>query len=230
MLKFYKKYRDLLIILLISLGVFLVIQNFRKSNVIRKMNSISKIDHHKYEAWKDSLGRSHAKIKLQDEYITQLTSEYRNIIEENSKLLKVKPSDIKQVTKITTKTSDSFKSRINKDTFSYSDGYIGITGTIQKDSLGGIISGSYIYIDTANYIIYYKRTKFLGITTKKELTLDVYFNNPNTFITGVTNISLKDYTKPKRIGLGIQTGVTYINGSIQPYIGVGIQYTLIQIL
>jgi hypothetical protein len=107
--------------------------------------------------------------------------------------------------------------------FSFNDGYLSIDGSVDS-----ILAGKYTYIDRMHHVIYEKKKKFLGITVKKERYIDIYFDNPNTKISNADHIDLKDYDRPKRFGIGPSVGATYYNGSVKPYVGIGIHYSLIK--
>lgn len=68
-----------------------------------------------------------------------------------------------------------------------------------------------------------------GFFKKKKPLVLVTSQNPYTNITEMRAYQVTDKTKPKRLGLGVQVGYGFGAGGLTPYIGVGLNYTLIRI-
>jgi hypothetical protein len=220
------KLTNLIIGILIAAVIYLGLLDFSQKSHITELTKQSKIDHHKIELFKDSLGRHHGQIPVKEEHLTQLPGTYRKIVEDRASLLDVKPQDIKTVIDITTTTQGTFETDVEENEFSYTDGYLTMTGMIEGKEVTGMY-GTYGYSDTLSYTRFVHKKKFLGITVKKQEKLDFYFHNPKTQISGTTSIHLKEFEKKKRFGIGPQIGVTY-DGKIKPYVGFGLSYDLVR--
>lgn len=218
-------WRGWLVIILLGILGWSLTSNYLQHSYTKELLTQSTIDHSKFSKWKDSIGREHAKIKIVTEYITQLQPEVKQKLDATAKNLGIAAKDILQYTEVASYTKGSFNAKIDTNkTFVFSDRYLSFDGKIKDDSLGG----TYTYSDTVYYTSHKDKKKFLGITVKSDPVLDVHFGNPNTTISGVTNVVLKDYIKPKKFGIGPNVGATYYDGKIRPYIGIGIQYNLIR--
>ena len=227
----YKRYRDVIVIGLIVLVGLTVSRAISSSNELKRARKQLAVNIDSFNTWKDKAGREHGSVKLIPQNPKLLPQETKRVVEIKANILGVKPSDITLINETTAVTTGTITVPVVDQTVSYSDGYLGLRAHIYMDSTleTPLFKGMYTYRDTANFSMYFKKTRFLGITIKKEPMLDVYFNNPNTKIEGMRTIQLAKYVKPKRLGLGFQVGVTYSiqQAKLLPYVGVGFQYNLV---
>ncbi len=69
----------------------------------------------------------------------------------------------------------------------------------------------------------------LILTRKKNVLQARIVNyNPYSSVQWARDYDFRSFVKPSRMGIGFSAGATYFNGSVQPYIGVGLNYNLIQ--
>ena len=190
--------------------------------------------HDKFTTWTDSLGNEHAKLKEQSNYMTQLLPLLQGKVDSQAHLLGVKPTTITKYVQVATKTQSSFKATIDTSgNFSYVDNHVDVIGSVTQSTPTSprLLVEKYSYTDTATITSYTLPKKFLFIKSKLFGTqdfLDVSFNDSNTHITGLQDIPLKQYVKPKNWGVGFQGGYSYINGEFRPYIGIGLSYNIIK--
>lgn len=222
-IQWLKRHLSLVLVIVLILVSTWTISLFHKNHYL---NSKIVEQTSTFKTWTDSMGRTHAKMKEQDLFISQLTTESHTKIDGVAHLLKVQPRDITKVVTESSRTTGHFTliPGASIHSYTFSDSHLVLSGSDSDKS----IVGTYVYTDTGNIVFYTKSTKFLGITFHRDPYLDVYFSNPNTRIENLSNISLKQYTKPRKWGIGPSVGVTFNGTAIKPYIGVGLNYNLIR--
>jgi hypothetical protein len=181
-----------------------------------------------FKEWADSMGRSHGRLQAQTVYLTQLTESDRARVEDAAKTVKVRPEHVNNLTQVTAVTQGHFKASLDTvGDFMYIDSNLTISA--KEDTSMGLktLVGDYTYRDIGTIVSYDTAKRFLGIKYRTDEYIDVHFNNPNTKIAGLTNISLKPYTRPKHFAIGPVVGITYID-HWRPYVGFGITYSLIR--
>lgn len=172
------------------------------------------------------MGRLHAVQQQQTVAITQLSLVQRAQLDSTARLLGVKPEQVKVYIRANMETKDSFSSNLGPSgQFASGDSFFNISGDV--DSLTKTLHEKIVYSDLGTIVGYSKPKKILGITYSSDDFIDISFNDPETHITGLTNVSLQPYVTPKRFSGGPQAGVMY-NGKWVPYVGVGITYNLIK--
>ena len=214
--------------MLILVIVLLLTRVFSLSSRNNYLDAKTKAQDQKFTLWTDSMGREHARQKQTTVYLTQLTAENKVAIDSAAEHAHVKSSDVSRYTAVKTQTTAHFKATVDtSDMFAYADDHLSVQGTVTDSAKHKVVNEKITYSDVGHFTTYDTSKKFLGITFKKDTYMDVYFDDPNTHITGLTNIPLKPYLKPKHFSIGPTFGVTYITGW-KPYIGFGITYGLIK--
>lgn len=216
-----------IMILLSIVILFLCTNSLRQSIHNKYLTHEVSSEREKFTTWTDSLGREHAQMKEQTVYLTQLNGQLRSKIDSDAHTLGIKPTTIIKYVQAQTSTSGSFKARVDTaGDFSFVDTHLTVHGHVDSS-----VTENYTYTDNATITESSQPKKFLGLKMGvfgHNDFLDISFDNPNTHITGLTNISLKEYVRPKHWGVGPTVGVTYNNG-IHPYIGFGVTYNLIRL-
>lgn len=226
----YNEHKGFVNVILLILCAYLAVQNLRKDGKISYVNHIVTTERGNFSTWKDNLGREHAQIKVKTETITKIVPEWRDKIDTVAAMLGVAQNNIKQITEISSAAKGSFRAKVDSNRFKFNDGYLNLTGGLVTDTTQSItdIYGDYIYSDKATVTLYNKPKKFLGVKVGSSDYMDVHFDNPNTKISGLDGVYLKD-PPAKRLGIGPTFGATYYTGKFRPYIGFGINYNLINI-
>jgi len=101
------------------------------------------------------------------------------------------------------------------------DKYLTFNSTINKDLT---YKYNYIYTDSLYLVKHIKSSGFLGLNKTK--VFDVHYSNPNSYVTGITQFTIKDLEKTKKFAFGLSLNYGWNGTSFQPQVGVGIQYTL----
>lgn len=195
------------LIILIALAGLLYWQNSRLAYSNSVLSAKIVADNTKFETWRDELGRENARQKLEQVYLTQLSAEARQRLEQEAHLIGVAIDKISNLTQVSTKTEGDFHTKTDTaGNFKWTDNYLTLNGKATDSTVGG----KYIYVDTASIAMYDTAKKFLGITYRKDQFMNVRFNNPKTQITGLSNISLRDYSRPKHwvVSVGGGYGLT----------------------
>ncbi|HCQ17134.1 MAG: hypothetical protein CMI36_02690 [Owenweeksia sp.] len=174
-------------------------------------------------SYRDELGRSVAekqsiladKKHLQSFYDTKL----RTLADE----LKVNRKKIEGITQVSTQTVDTIWLPL-KDTLKFSLESFSQTQwgsyKLQNDSLG--LRLSYRIKDSLNFVEHYSRKWFLG---PKTYYLKGISYNPATEIRGIDHIAISK--TDKRFSLGLQAGYGITANGLKPYLGIGLNYSLI---
>lgn len=213
------------LIILIALGALLYWQNNRLQYQNNVLSAKVVADNTKFETWKDSLGRENARQRLESVYITQLSEEAKMRLEQEAKLLNVAINKISNLTQASTRTEGSFESKVDTTgKWQWTDNYLTLAGK-NTDST---VKGDYVYQDTATVAVYDTSKKFLGITYRKEQYMNVRFNNPKTRIVGLSNISLKPYSRPKHFVVSAGTGYGLTPNGLGWNVSLNIGYKLFE--
>lgn len=221
-LKTIWKYKGMIAVLLI-ICLFICISKLRQTNSYLSGTIIEQ--KHEFSIKVDSIGRSHAITKVTEEFAPQLSASDKALVSKTAQIIKTKAADIDAVIQVNTTTTGHLEAILDtQGLFAYRDSFLTLKGHLE----GSKLVEEYIYKDAATFTVYNKPKKLLFIKYSSDKYMDVFFNNPNTQITGLTNISLKKYMRPKKWGLGPQFGVRYDGTNVHWYIGAGISYNLIR--
>lgn len=201
---FLRKYGLIILILLCGLLTWQTC-NLRSANKYLTAKTVA--DNTKFTTWRDSMGRENAKQRLQTVYITQLDPTARKRLDEEAHNIGIKPESISNLTQVSTETKGKFHATIDPEgDWHWTDNFLTLKGSNSDSATGG----TYVYKDTATIATYDTARRFLGIKYRTDQYMNVRFNNPNTSITGLSNISLKDYQRPKHwvVSAGAGYGLT----------------------
>lgn len=180
---------------------------------------------HTYKVWADSMGREHAETRTQLLHVAQLQAEDKAKVEEAARIEKVRPERINSITQVKSVSKGHLEAILDTPgNFASVDSFLTLKGQIK----GSKLVVDYTYTDVGNVVFYNKPRKFLGITIKNTPYLDVYFNNPNTHIEGLTNIMVKHDNRILKMGIGPSVGVMYNGAAFKPYIGLSLNYNVIR--
>lgn len=179
------------------------------------------------ETWKDKHGLSHARAMSAESDLKTLSEYYQGEIwqlYDKVEGLKKDLKNLKSATGVSTVTEGEVVTVIVRGepeatvhSFEYSDSWASIRGEVSADSL----KMRYMVTDSIVFATYYKSKGFLK---GKQLYIEGVSLNPNTRITGISNIQVgKD--KPKRFSLGV--GVNYGLG-VGFSAGASIHYSLLR--
>ena len=197
--------------------------------------------------YKDDSGRVHA--RLQEISFSRDNDKvlYSRQVDSLSKLLKIKPKQINNISQASTETTNNgtvkteetitnknTKGTINGKDTSYitkdtiyalkvNDGHLMFAALVGKDSS----EYNYAYKDSLTFIQYQQNYGFLGL--KKKNMLDISSSNPKTTITNAKGYSIQDsYKNFISIGIGAQYSYMGTSGwKVTP--GIGVYFDLITI-
>ena len=157
-------------------------------------------------------------------------------LQDKVRQLKLKPGN--SITSIVTSTNTpQVIIKTISDTIElYDTIYIGHSFAYQEPnewfSFYGFIGDDFISIDSAKIVnkffltISQENKKWYRPFKDVQPTIELHSLNPFTTTNSLIGYQL-DIPKQKRLGLGLSTGVAVTNNGISPYIGVGLNYTLI---
>ncbi len=239
---FFVKYKNIIINILIALWLVFTVRScmsIKDSRQSLRENLKSLNDSAVY--YKDKYGKEHARVNQVELSKKDASILFGKEIERITSELKIKEKQIKYYTSIKKETEGTFESKLDtvwKDSLVYKDGekvlvpYIEYVGTTYKDKwldfkgkfTDSSFKANYSISDSLTIVSYWKRKGFLSLG-KKELYLDISSSNPNTKIINIDNFKISE-EKVKRFGIGPQAGFQFSNGSFNPYIGIGIHYSL----
>ncbi len=172
--------------------------------------------------WTDDSGRIHGKVEVAK------TIDYQRIVDSIAKTIKVKPNQVKAVVVAATQTAGTFSPTITPDTskevfdfgnskVNYQDKWLTINGTI-GDSIW-----HYQVKDSLSFVIHEKKKGWF----KKQLYLDAISFNPHTSFSGLASVQIPT-PPPKKWSIGFCAAYGLGNNGLTPFIGVGIQRSLIR--
>lgn len=187
---------------------------------------------HQAEFWKNKNGESEAQIQVsRGTYRVLLAQKDQDLIRAQKEIsgLKSNLKNLQTIVAIHSTTSGSVTA-VLRDTvlltpntppdtaksFSYSDRWISMNGYFLRDKT----NITYSVLDEIDVVQYWKHP-FLKPRT---LYTDVISRNPNSKLTNLKSISLREPTL-SRFHLGLFVGV---GTNLQPELGVGVMYSLIQ--
>jgi hypothetical protein len=192
-------------------------------SVIAEKNS--QIDYFMNENGKLVAGKAAAEVAYSD-----IKNMYPELYRSLSKDLDVKVKDLKAYIQTEFKASGSGTGtvtnnyyvsesgeRVGSSDLVISDGWLLLTATILDSTKAPY---SYTYSDTVKQSISLKRDWILG---NEKLYGSATLSNPNSKVTGSTNILIREY-KDKRFSLGV--GAIYDPSSGRFHLGVGVNYAL----
>ncbi|MGG5507905.1 MULTISPECIES: DUF6808 domain-containing protein [unclassified Myroides] len=148
-----------------------------------------------------------------------ISSQYADSLE---RALKVSITQIKQVTKVNAELDATLKLVKQTDgTITYQDKWLSLLYQPTSETL------DLKYNVSLNIARYSKRSWFLA---EKKDYIDIYSDDPRVTIRGLNSFSLQE-KPPRRFGLGLSTGyaLSVSNGQFvtQPYVGIGVNYNLL---
>ena len=181
--------------------------------------------------WVDSEGRSRARagvVEAEKESIKLVYEDEINILLEQVKGLKSNLRNLNSATTVATATSGTVEVVV-RDTvyvdapegakvFNFEDPYLYLDGELS--TISNKLSITYRITNNIRLIEYRKKSGFLGF--KKETVVEAISDNPNTTITGLTELKIKP--THKRIGLVLYAGYGVSKDGLGPNIGIGIGY------
>jgi hypothetical protein len=230
---------NVLIIFLIIVFLFMCVKSCNeKKEISDSYNKAILLKEQQIKSYKDDSGRTHVTVIEQENSLAVLHALYANTIDSTAKLLKIKDDRIKELVKISFQSDNAGIGYLSKDTIlihdtlngqphisfdtskfklNVADNYLTFRAIIDKNNH---YSWNYDYKDTLNYVSYIKKYGFLNL--KSETIIDISMGNKNSKVTGVTQIKVLDFYKPKHFSVG-----PYVGYGLNGYqIGVGIQYKL----
>lgn len=210
--------------------LFFAGQFFRVKNQRDDAIKVAQLQKQKTKKWRDQFGLARGEVR-------SITADKKTLEEVYEKELKSKEEEIKglktknlsSITNVSTSTSDTIEvevERVVKDTvtneeeinFAFEDRWTKINGSVIQNDL----FLTYSVRDSLSFTSYYENKWF----KKPELVLHGISYNPKTTIDNLQEIKVSLPPKKKWI-MGPQAGVTYIDGTVQPYVGIGITFRLI---
>lgn len=206
---------SILIVLLLAvvvLGVLLM----RKQNEVAAMADISAWREDTVQVWRDKAGRYLAEKSALEIDFRNAKKHLGKEIEQVRKDLGIAHGKIASLTKATSTTQGSitFDSHLNyRDDFS----------DFSLVDTGGAYHLRYSITDSLLITAYYERPKFWKA---KQLRVRAISYNPNTRLTGLDHVQIKN--KPGRFALSLHAGYGISSAALSPYVGVGVGFDLIR--
>lgn len=200
-----------------------------KQKVNNSANVVNIVVNDSTRFYKDAYGKEHAQRQQVEADLGTLKVYYRNLIDSVSKALKIKDKNIKTISTASLKNTNTVIAKIDtvlvdgkkQYPFSFSDRWIKLNGIVDTT-----IRLTYSLYDSIVITTYRKSTGFLGLG-KSMVYVNGYSINPNTTVTGISNIKVQD-EKPKKFSLGIGIGYGFNGNRFEPNIGFSLQYSLIR--
>jgi len=188
---------------------------------------------------KDKLDRAKVEARVLELTINQMQEFFDGKLEEIEKVTGEKGKTVTKIVEIKTITRDTLRDTIavvQHDTiretllkepdlktigelFTYEDEW----AEFRLSSTGFAATFEYAVRDSITIANTEQRTKFLGPTITKVSAIS---HNPATRIVGLEDIEIE--TRNKKFGIGPQVGVSYIGGKVQPYVGLGVHFSIIK--
>lgn len=183
-----------------------------------------------------------AKVEALQVEKSQLQGQIEIMVDQAAKIAKIHRNRIKELTAVTLETTDSISIPLESqpvvlevnpiipeveklpvgDLFDVSNKWADIKAWVVED---GAIGLTYTVRDSITFTAYERKKGFLGMGTP-DRWLEGVSHNPNTRISGIDNVIIKD--RPKPFSFGVQTGVGFNGDRFAPYLGVGVTYSLLR--
>jgi len=216
------KFLDIICIALII--IFIIFAFKRCKNDIREFSNIDKLesltDSIKY--YKDNYNVLHSRISIiEADNFTKIKSKDKDIQELQELVKKYKNVQAATVIKTETKVVEKIVNKPIFDTISRETAYY------SKFDLDGFVWGEIIAKKDSTDLILNIRNDFniVSYYDKGKLILDVSDKNPYSITK--SQRSYINLPKQKRWGLGINAGYGVSKSGLSPYIGLGVNYNLI---
>ena len=216
------KFLDIICIALII--IFIIFAFKRCKNDIREFSNIDKLesltDSIKY--YKDNYNVLHSRISIiEADNFTKIKSKDKDIQELQELVKKYKNVQAATVIKTETKVVEKIVNKPIFDTISRETAYY------SKFDLDGFVWGEIIAKKDSTDLILNIRNDFNIVShyDKGKLVLDVSDKNPYTVTK--SQRSYINLPKQKKWGLGINAGYGVSKSGLSPYIGLGVNYNLI---
>ena len=219
-----KKIKFLDIIYIVLIIIFVIFALKRCKNDIREFSNIDKLetltDSIKY--YKDNYNVLHSRISIiEADNFTKIKSKDKDIQELQELVKKYKNVQAATVIKTETKVVEKIVNKPIFDTVSRETAYY------SKFDLDGFVWGEIIAKKDSTDLILNIRNDFniVSYYDKGKLILDVSDKNPYSITK--SQRSYINLPKQKRWGLGINAGYGVSKSGLSPYIGLGVNYNLI---
>ena len=219
-----KKIKLLDIICVVLIIIFIIFAFKRCKNDIREFSNIDKLesltDSIKY--YKDNYNVLHSRISIiEADNFTKIKSKDKDIQELQELVKKYKNIQAATVIKTETKVVEKIVNKPIFDTISRETAYY------SKFDLDGFVWGEIIAKKDSTDLILNIRNDFNIVShyDKGKLVLDVSDKNPYTVTK--SQRSYINLPKQKKWGLGINAGYGVSKSGLSPYIGLGVNYNLI---
>ena len=216
------KFLDIICIALIIIFIIFAFKRFK--NDIREFSNIDKLesltDSIKY--YKDNYNVLHSRISIiEADNFTKIKSKDKDIQELQELVKKYKNVQAATVIKTETKVVEKIVNKPIFDTISRETAYY------SKFDLDGFVWGEIIAKKDSTDLILNIRNDFNIVShyDKGKLVLDVSDKNPYSITK--SQRSYINLPKQKRWGLGINAGYGVSKSGLSPYIGLGVNYNLI---
>lgn len=222
--------KTILIIIFVALALLFGQQALRKSELLKQQQLITKKKESQVELWEDRYGRSHAKRMAAEADRFLIKDSYKKEIDSLEKNFDVKLKNLQSATNVVTKTvikvdSIPFTDTVYIDNILYrkfewqDDPWVYLYGRA-NDSFVSV--DSLIVNDSVSLVLSYTKK---NLFSRRELSVQALSGNPYTRIKDIRSISVKGKSEGRWI-IGPSVGVTY-DGSVKPYVGVGLTFRLI---
>lgn len=219
-----KKIKFLDIICIVLIIIFIIFAFKRCKNDIREFSNIDKLesltDSIKY--YKDNYNVLHSRISIiEADNFTKIKSKDKDIQELQELVKKYKNVQAATIIKTETKVVEKIVNKPIFDTVSRETAYY------SKFDLDGFVWGEIIAKKDSTDLILNIRNDFNIVShyDKGKLVLDVSDKNPYSITK--SQRSYINLPKQKRWGLGINAGYGISKSGLSPYIGLGVNYNLI---
>jgi hypothetical protein len=219
-----KKIKFLDIICIALIIIFIIFAFKRCKNDIREFSNIDKLesltDSIKY--YKDNYNVLHSRISIiEADNFTKIKSKDKDIQELQELVKKYKNVQAATVIKTETKVVEKIVNKPIFDTISRETAYY------SKFDLDGFVWGEIIAKKDSTDLILNIRNDFNIVShyDKGKLVLDISDKNPYTVTK--SQRSYINLPKQKKWGLGINAGYGISKNDLSPYIGLGVNYNLI---
>ena len=212
------------IVLIVLIVIFIIFAFKRCKNDIREFSNIDKLesltDSIKY--YRDNYNVLHSRISIiEADNFTKIKSKDKDIQELQELVKKYKNVQAATVIKTETKVVEKIVNKPIFDTVSRETAYY------SKFDLDGFVWGEIIAKKDSTDLILNIRNDFNIVShyDKGKLVLDVSDKNP--YSVTKSQRSYINLPKQKRWGLGINAGYGVSKSGLSPYIGLGVNYNLI---
>lgn len=219
-----KKIKFLDIVIIVLIIIFIIFAFKRCKNDIREFSNIDKLesltDSIKY--YKDNYNVLHSRISIiEADNFTKIKNKDKDIQELQELVKKYKNVQAATVIKTETKVVEKIVNKPIFDTISRETAYY------SKFDLDGFVWGEIIAKKDSTDLILNIRNDFNIVShyDKGKLVLDVSDKNPYSITK--SQRSYINLPKQKRWGLGINAGYGVSKSGLSPYIGLGVNYNLI---